>query len=109
MKLHFQSKKLEALVTSATKLNREFGAQCAKKVGMRISDLMAVDNFGMLSDLPGKWHPLNGDRDSEWAAEVHSGMRLVVRPVGDLIDPALRHIEYREIKEVLIINIENYH
>ncbi len=94
---------------SKEKLKKRFGDMCAKKVGMRISDLIAAENFGMLKELPGGWHPLDGKRKGEWAADVHGGMRLVVEPHGELVDPAKRHIEFISVKEVLIVSIENYH
>lgn len=94
---------------SEAKLKKQFGDKCSKKVGMRISDLIAAENFGILKELPGGWHPLEGKLKGKWAAEVNGGMRLVVEPRGELIDPAIRHIEYKMITEVLIIKIENYH
>jgi len=87
---------------------KKFGALCAKKLRTRLADLQAAE---VLEDIvAGRPHPLERDRQGQFAVDLHGGVRLVFEsadePVPTMDDGT---IAWNEVTKVRIVFIGDYH
>ena len=109
MDIHFASEKLRKVLSEEKSIIRKYGTACAKKIMARISALRAVSSWAELPNLPGNWHPLKADRQSEWSAELADGKRLIVLPHGDYKNREDGAVDLNSIREVMINEVIDYH
>lgn len=62
-----------------------------------MSDLQRIDPGG-------RWHPLRGNRDGEWAGDLSGNYRIVVVPTE--LGPKVALVEEMKVK---VTFIEDYH
>jgi toxin HigB-1 len=77
----FSSKKLEALCHDDELATRTLGAPCARRLRSRLDDLLTASCLAVARSLPGRFHPLKGDRSGQFAFHLQGGCRLVIEPV----------------------------
>lgn len=75
MEIEFHDRKLRQLSENLALQNRSLGADCAKKLRTRLSDLEAAANVQELT--AGHPHPLTGTRASQFSLNLTGGVRLV--------------------------------
>ena len=96
---------------SMDKMIREFGAESAKKLGMRLQAIEAADCLADLFTLPQcRCHPLNGDRKGQFAVDLKHPFRLVFEPRHDpmpLADDG--GIDLSRVTAVKVLAVEDYH
>ena len=74
-------------------------------------ELYAAETLEDISKVPPiKCHELKGNRKGQLAVNLEGGVRLVFIPASDPI-PIKENggLEWRQIKEIVIIGIEDYH
>ncbi len=108
MDIAYASEKLRKLCEVRAEAERRLGADCARKLRTRLSDL---DAAATLSDLvAGRPHPLKGDRGGQFAVDLAGGSRLVFEPNEDpcprLGDGA---IDWHRVTHIIIVFIGDYH
>ncbi|MEW2354897.1 hypothetical protein [Spirillospora sp. NPDC029432] len=106
MEVRYADPALRDLCASDRELRRRFGADCAKKIGVRLRAFDAAESLDDLMRAPGRCHPLDHEYKGCYAFCLHGGMRLVFR---------LLTAEEREEQDIpddsaaLVIEIIDYH
>lgn len=110
MKITFVNNKLSKLANDYQKCQKELGPIRAKLFQRRLGDLQNANSLDDVRNLPGHYHELIGDRKGQWACDLDQPYRLVFEPYEKPI-PADEDGKYiwLLIKEVIIIEITNYH
>lgn len=98
MELRYASRDLERICTDARRMQRDLGAQVAKALKLRITELVRVDAMSDLLLGTGRWEELRADRAGQWSARLTGNWRLIVEPDS----------EHDEVV-VLIVEIVDYH
>ena len=83
MRLVFANDRLRRACSDPTSLSREFGPQRAKLLRRRLSGLHAAHDMAEAAQLPGRPHPLRGDRKGEWSIDLDGPYRLIFFPHPD--------------------------
>lgn len=87
---------------------KKFGMPCAKKLMARLADLQAAET---LEDIvAGRPHPLERDRQGQFAVNLHGGVRLVFESDDDPVpikDDGT--IAWHEVTKICIVFIGDYH
>ena len=97
MKLSYADNSLERVCTDERQMQKKLGANVAKKLKLRIAELVRVDEMKDLLEGTGKWEQLTGDRAGQWSAHLTANWRLIVEPVDG------------EQVTVLVVEIVDYH
>ena len=108
MHLAFANSGIEALCREQKRATKALGAESAKKLQRRLSELFNAENPNEL--VAGHPHPLKGDLYGLFALDLHGGVRLVfmpsVQPPPKLQDGG---IDWRAVTAITITAIEDYH
>lgn len=97
MELRYADRALEKMCTDSRHMQRKLGAQIAKTLQLRLTELRRVESMADLLMGTGKWEELTADRSGQWAAHLSRNWRLIVLPDGP-----------DEIT-VLVVEIVDYH
>lgn len=111
MELSFASQKLAKTCNSAQKMQKEWGADNAKRLKRRLAQLQAAATLADLATLPqGRPHPLAGDLKGLWALDLQHPLRLLFKVANDPC-PMLADggVDCRRVTAVCIERIEDYH
>lgn len=81
MEILFANKKVRKLCESQREAEKQLGAQCARKLRARLSDIEAVNRVTEL--VVGNPHPLKGNRHGQFALNLAGGWRLVFSPANE--------------------------
>jgi len=110
MVIIFADKKLRKYANDISLATRKLGAKRAKLYQQRLEDLADSESFKDLEHLPGKYHPLKGDRKGQWSCDLDHPYRLIFEPATK---PAMtdKHgaLVLIKIVDVEIIEIVDYH
>lgn len=108
MEIRYRDKKLRDLCEKRAIAERKLGADCARKLRVRLTGLEAASSVADL--VAGRPHPLTGDRDGQFALDLTSGYRLVFAPANDPIPrKSDASIEWSRVTIVSIEYIGDYH
>jgi len=109
MKIYFKSRKLQKTLSSERAIKQTYGKN-AKIIMRRLKEIQTVNNLAVLFRMPGKHHPLDGDRKGQFACWLTGNDRLIYKPVdAPLPLDEQGTLIYREVKSVVIVEIEDYH
>lgn len=78
MEITFGDEKVRELCEKRAVAVRKLGDLCARKLRTRLSELEAACTVADLSF--GRPHALRGDREGEYAVDLHGGYRLTFSP-----------------------------
>lgn len=108
MDIEFGNSKLKKLGEDRRVATRKLGADSARRLGTRLSEIRAASNVGEL--FAGSPHPLTGDRGGEFAVSLAGGDRLVFIP-NDNPTPLTHsgHIDWPKVSSVKVIFAGDYH
>jgi proteic killer suppression protein len=111
MKVTFSSARLAKLLTNPGTRQQRLGAERAKKVLLRLTQMDAATDLGELTRLPqARCHQLRLDRDEQFSVDLDGPYRLIFE-VAD--DPVPRRdddgIDIDAVKEVRILEITDPH
>jgi plasmid maintenance system killer protein len=101
---------LRDLMNDTRKLQREFGAENARRVRRRLDDLHAAAALEDLRNTPGRLHELTHNRKGQLAFDLFQGKRLVFEPAHD--PPPLKPdggLDWSRITQIRILESVNYH
>jgi proteic killer suppression protein len=108
MKISFLNLEIEGLCKQPKLATRKLGAESAKKLQRRLSELFAAN---VVAELPaGRPHPLLRDRLGQYAVGLHGGCRLIFKPTRQP-PPAKADgsIDWAQVDEITIIEAGDYH
>lgn len=78
MEIRFKDGKIREICEKQAVANKKLGADCARKLQSRLSELEAACRVTDL--VAGRPHPLKGDRAGQFAVDLAGGWRLVFAP-----------------------------
>ncbi len=111
MEITFRIQKLAKVCNSMDRMVREFGAESAKKLGMRLQEMEAAECLADLFTLPQcRCHPLTGHRKGQFAVDLKHPFRLIFEPRHDpmpLADDG--GIDLIRVTAVKVLAVEDYH
>ncbi len=104
MNIEFKNNKMKELCENYKLLVRKYGDQQAKKIVIRINELIAAENLFDISKLPQtKLHSLSGNLQDHYAVDLKQPFRLLLFPLnGDKTD-------LKTITSIKLIDIVDYH
>jgi len=74
-----------ALANSQREQQKQLGTNASKKFKRRLDDLRAARDLAEMAMLPGRLHPLLGDRSGEFSLDLEHPNRLLLVPAHDPI------------------------
>ena len=108
MIISFLGADIEALCKQSKLATRKLGAESAKKLQRRMSELFAAS---VVAELPaGRPHPLLRDRLGQYAVDLHGKYRLIFKPTRQ--PPPVKpdgSIDWAKVDEITIIEAGDYH
>lgn len=108
MEITFKGKKVRDLCQKQAAADKKLGADCARKLRTRLSDLEATTSVTDL--VAGNPHPLKGDRAGQFALDLAGGWRLVFAPGHDPCPTRPDGgIDWSQVTIVCIEYIGDYH
>lgn len=111
MLILFRTTKLEKTFASEKELARTYGAEQAKGIMRRMSELRAARCLADLRLLPQlRAHELTGDRKGQISITVKQPFRLIILPANDPV-PTLPDggLDWDGATEVKVIEVVDYH
>lgn len=108
MKISFLDADIEGLCKQSKLATRKLGAESAKKLQRRLSELFAANTVAEL--VAGRPHPLLRDRRGHYAVDLHGGCRLVFKPTRK--PPPARpneSIDWAQVDDITLIEAGDYH
>lgn len=101
----YASKRLERVCTDERECRKEY-PKLVKRIMLRHNSLEVASSMSDLQriDPGGRWHPLHGNRNGEWAGDLSGNYRIIVVPTK--LGPKVASVEETEVK---IASIEDYH
>lgn len=108
MEINFINHDLRTLCEQEKLAVKKLGKPCARKLRTRLADLIAAAHVREL--VAGRPHPLSGDRQGQFALDLHGGIRLVFKPDHEPV-PALADggIDWTQVSRIIIVFIGDYH
>lgn len=109
MRIDYKDSKLRDLCENNRKATRKLGADSARKLQPRLSDIEAAAN---VAELPptGNPHPLVSDRKGQFSIHLAGGHRLVFEPNhGPIPRKEDGGIKWAQVTAVTIIYVGDYH
>lgn len=91
-------------------LTRRFGAENARRIMQRLSELRAAENLEVMRHLPGHCHELKGDLAGLLSMYVRHPQRLIFEPANEPIpqkDDGGLH--WAGVTSIRILRVEDYH
>ena len=108
MDIKHKNEDLRKLCLVRAHAQKKLGADCAKKIRSRYSDLEAAQSVTDL--VAGDPHPLEGDRAGEFSLSLAGGKRLTFVPDHDLIPKTADDaIDWSKVNRIQIVYIGDYH
>jgi toxin HigB-1 len=108
VEISFKDESLKDLCEQVKLAQRKFGAPMAKKLRVRLADLMAAASVTEL--VAGRPHPLTGDRAGQFALDLVHPQRLVFEPDNEPVPISEDGgIDWGQVTQVCIIWIGDYH
>ncbi len=109
MEIFYKTKKLAKVLNSSKLIDKTYG-KSAKKLKMRLDDMAMVNNLKELMALPGRHHPLIGDRKGQFTCNLEHPFRLVYEPANEPLPTDENDaLIYTEISIVEIVEVTDYH
>ena len=110
MNVYYDTRKLQRVCDSRTEAQRQLGPASAKKLALRLKELVAASCLADISTSPPhRLHQLKSGATEEFAVMLHSGDRLVFRvgePVPRLPDGG---VDKGLVRTVVITFVGDYH
>ena len=111
MEVGFDSRRLLDLFRDRQKLQRRYGTERAKKIEMRLSQMMGAANLAELCRLPqARCHQLTADRSEQFSLDLDGPYRLLVE-VGDNPVPRLPDggIDRSQVRRLYVVDVIDTH
>lgn len=110
MEIAFATKRLESAFATDRARVREFGAERAKRLNIRLTQLHDSEHLEQLRALPGRCHELHGDRNGQLAMDVTKNYRLIFKPSADPSpSKADGGLDWSAVDAITILEVEDYH
>jgi proteic killer suppression protein len=110
MDIIFNDSGLFELASDYKSCIRAMGAIRSKKLFVRLNAIKDAADLNELKSLPGRFHPLTGNRIGDWACDLDHPYRLIFRPIlKDTLDFSMSFKSNNQFVSILILEITDYH
>lgn len=109
MEVAYETAKLAEQFADPRGLRRDYGAAVAKRLATRLSLIATVGSLYELGTMPGRLHPLKGDRAGQFAVDLPDGWRLILRPAQPVPTVPDGGIDLRAVTAVVIVDISHHY
>ena len=110
MEVSFESSKLERICEDEKRMVRRFGARQAKRLMLRLDDLLSADTLEDLRDNPGRYHELTSNWTGHLSVDLVHPYRLIFRPTADPPRTGTGgELVWSEVTAVTVVAIEDTH
>ena len=111
MEISFGSRKIQKTFNSEKELIRVYGSNMAKRIRIRMAILEAAGNLeDVPTSPPSRRHELGQNRKGQFAVDLEHPYRLVFQPDHNpLPRKANGGLDLREITNIVILEVEDYH
>ena len=110
MKIVFANKKLEDELGNFENCKIARGKDMAKKIALRLQQVVDAVTLEDLRNVPGKWHVLRENRKGQFGVHLIEPYRMIFTPVGDPKDYMEKEsIIWDKIVAIQIQEICDYH
>lgn len=111
MEVEFDATKLAKKCATEKSRAKAFGQERGKRLGRRLSALLAAANLGDLKGAPGRLHALKGNLAGKLSLDLDGPYRLIFEPVVESEDDVdcSNPAEWGKITRVRILSIEDTH
>ena len=110
MVIFFETKKMDKEFNTQKLLIRNRGAEQAKKIMTRKSQLESADNMEQLRNLPGNYHALSENLRGWYAVDLNGPYRLIFEPnETPLPELPAGGLDWSKVTKVTILGVLNYH
>ena len=108
MKILYQNKKIEKLLTNPQYAIKELGKDIATKVYLRRDQIEAAEILKVMIDgRIGRCHPLHYDFEGMFGLDLKDQVRLIIQP--DMAEDFKDYEERIKCKSVIVIGVVDYH
>ncbi len=109
MEILFGTRSLQRDCNDSKRRRRRWG-ESGDRLGRRLDDLRAISTLAGAFSLPGRLHPLIGDRAGQFSLDLKHPHRLLLEPVGDPV-PRLPDggIDAGKVTAIRVIGVEDTH
>lgn len=111
MDVSFEKPKLRKVCQSTKELQRAFGQDNGRRIGIRLAQLAAAPRLADLwPPAPGRCHKLTADRAGQLSLDVKHPLRLIFRP-EPFPGPTLPEggLDWNRVESVVVIEIADTH
>lgn len=109
MEIQFKSKKIAKIFNNASLIAKHYG-HSTKKIKSRLNDMANADNLEIVMSLPGRHHPLKGDRNGQFACDLNHPFRLIYEPNNTPLPIDENDLLiYNKVTIIEIIEVTDYH
>lgn len=109
MEVLFETRRLSTDLSSHTNRQRRYGDGGAKKIALRLQQMIAAPTLQDLRHMPGHYHELHEDVRGRLAVDVHQTYRVVFRPTQT--PPPTRGdggLDWSQVASITITSIRHY-
>ena len=110
MDILFGTNKMAKICNSGQERVKTYGPERAKKVGLRLDQMRASANLQDFRSVHPRCHPLTGDRNGQWSADLDGPYRLIFE-IADEPIPLNEHgnLDLAKVQKVRIIHVADTH
>jgi proteic killer suppression protein len=110
LEVYFATKALEKRLGSEKARVRAFGSDTARRIRLRIDQLVSSPTLEEMRGFGGRCHELTGDRADQLAVWVTANLRLVFEPADDPVPKrAGGDLDWDHVTAVRILEVVDYH
>ena len=109
MNIEFSDVKTAELFNTEKKLRGHYGAELAKAIMKRLTDIEAAGCLEDMRNLPGKWHELKDSLDRCIACSLSGNWRLILRPVEPAPLKPDGGLNWKEVVTLRVVDVKDYH
>jgi plasmid maintenance system killer protein len=113
VEITFSSQRLAKKLNKEREMVRAYGAECARKLARRLTELKAAETLQDLAppySPPARCHELTGDRKGQISVDVKHPYRLLFVPDHDPLPERLEGgLEWKGVTQIQILEVENTH
>lgn len=109
MEVDYEDPRFETLLRDERALRKAHGAEVVKRLAIRLTAIRESGNLAELHLLPGRTHPLSGNRAGRFAMDLPNGRRLEFRPTPPVPTKLDGGIDLTKVTSITLIEISDHY
>jgi len=111
MEIHFLSRKMQKLCSSAKHMRGRLGPRNAERLQQRLAELVAAETLHDMRSLQkAHCHELGQDRDGQLAVDLVHPKRLIFEPADRLVPQKPDGgLDWKHVMSITVIEVVDYH